>query len=70
MDEEQPFRDPPPVVAAAFLLALVCALLPLAYVGAVFAGVALVRRGRRREGVAVVVLGLVCVVVGGLIRTA
>lgn len=68
--DDEPFRDPPQVVGAAFLLALLGLLLPLAYLGAGFAGVVLVRRGRRPEGTAVLLLGAVCVAIGIVVRTA
>jgi hypothetical protein len=51
------------VVASAYVLALLGLLLPLAYLGALFAGFALLRRDRRGHGLAVIVLGAVCVVV-------
>lgn len=53
-----------PVVAAAYLLAALCLLIPLAVVGSTFAGTVLWRRGLRPHGAAVVGLGVVCVVVG------
>ena len=55
---------PAPVVASAFGLALLGLLIPLALVGALFAGVVLARRGRPGTGLAVVVLGVACVVAG------
>lgn len=48
----------------AYLLAAVCLLVPLAVVGALFAGVALARRNRRVEGVGVIVLGIACTALG------
>ena len=63
MDEGE-FRDPPGVVAAGFGLALLCLMLPLAFIGAAFAGVALTRRRRRTEGIAVLVLGAACTAIG------
>jgi hypothetical protein len=51
-------------VAVAYLLAAVCLLVPLALVGAVFAGVVLVRRNRPLEGTGVIVLGLACTALG------
>ena len=61
-------RDPAPVIAAAFGLALLGLLVPLAIVGALFAGVVLVRRGRPGLGAAVVAVGIASVVVGLLLR--
>ena len=48
------------VVVVAYLLAALCVLVPFALVGALFAGVALARRNRPRDGVGVVALGLAC----------
>lgn len=52
------------MVAAAYGLALLCVLLPLAFVGALFAGVALHRRDRRAEGLGVLAAGASCTVLG------
>ena len=57
-------RDPPRLVAAAYLLAAVCLLVPLAAVGAVFAGVVLTRRNRPGSGAAVIALAVVCTALG------
>ncbi len=51
-------------MVVAYLLAAVCALVPLALVGALFAGVALTRRNRARDGVQVIVLGVACTALG------
>jgi hypothetical protein len=51
-------------VVAAYLLALVTLLAPLAVLGAVFAGIVLMRREHPGHGVAVIALGAVCVVLG------
>lgn len=59
---------PPRMVAIAYVLALVCALLPLAVLGAGFAGAVLFNRGRRRDGAAVIVLAVLCSIVGVLLR--
>jgi hypothetical protein len=53
----------------AYLLAAVCVLAPLAVVGAVFAGIVLVRRNRPRDGVQVITLGLACTALGLVIWT-
>jgi hypothetical protein len=58
--DEPPLRDPTRVVVAAYLLAAVCLLVPLAVVGAAFAGVVLARRDRPGAGAGVIVLALVC----------
>ena len=59
-----PAPVPPPAIAAAYVLALLCLMLPLAVVGSTFAGVVLVRRGLRGHGAAVLVLGVACVAIG------
>jgi hypothetical protein len=51
----------------AYLLAAVCLLVPLALVGALFAGVALMRRGRVGDGVGVVVVAVACTALGLLV---
>ena len=60
-DDDADRLDQPPlptrVVVAAYLLAALCMLIPLAYVGAAFAGVVLIRRGRALDGAVVLVLG-------------
>ena len=48
----------------AYLLAAVCLLVPLALVGALFAGVALMRRNRPLEGAGVIALGIACTALG------
>jgi hypothetical protein len=53
-------RDPTRVVVAAYLLAAVCLLVPLAVVGAAFAAVVLARRNRPGAGAGVMALALVC----------
>lgn len=63
MPDERP-HVPPGAVVAAFLLALVCVLVPFGVIGAVYAGIVLASRGRRREGYAVIVVGVVCAILG------
>ncbi|MGH2838514.1 MAG: hypothetical protein ACRDJY_09250 [Thermoleophilaceae bacterium] len=48
----------------AYLLAAVCFLIPLALIGAVFAGVALMRRNRQADGAGVLLLALVATAAG------
>ena len=48
----------------AYLLAAVCLLVPLALVGALFAGIVLMRRNRQLEGAGVIVFGAVCTALG------
>ncbi len=52
------------MVVVAYLLAVVCLLVPLALIGAVFAGVALIRRNRPSDGTGVIVVALVATVLG------
>jgi len=54
----------PQVVVAAYLLAALCLLIPLAVLGSTFAGTVLWRRGLRPHGAAVVGLGVACTVLG------
>ena len=56
----------PPVIGAAYLLAALCLFLPLAVVGSTFAGIALLQRGAREHGVAVLLLGVACTAFGVL----
>ena len=50
----------PSAVVAAYLLAALCVLIPLAVVGSTFAGIVLWRRELRSQGAAVVGLGVAC----------
>lgn len=68
MSEEPLAQDPPRVVVMAYLLALVCLLLPFALVGAMFAGVVLMRRNRVAEGLGVLALAVACTAVGVALR--
>jgi len=51
-------------VVVAYLLALVSVLIPLALIGAVFAGAALLRRNRPVDGIGVIAVGLACTAFG------
>jgi hypothetical protein len=62
--EGSPAALPTRVVAAAYLLALLCALIPLAAIGSAFAGIVLLRRGRARDGAGVLALTAVCAAIG------
>lgn len=64
MPDEQYPRDPPRVVAAAYLLAAVCVVVPFAVIGALFAGIVLVRRNRSGAGAGVIALSLACTAAG------
>ena len=48
----------------AYLLAIVCLLVPLALAGALFAGLALMRRNRPADGAGVIVVGLLATALG------
>lgn len=61
-DHHLPMR--PQVVVAAYLLAALCLLIPLAVLGSTFAGTVLWRRGLRPHGAAVIGLGLACTALG------
>jgi hypothetical protein len=52
------------VVVAAYVLAALCLLVPLAVVGSTFAGAVLWQRGLRQHGAAVVGLGVACTLFG------
>ena len=62
--DDGPLPLRPQAVAAAYLLAALCLLVPLAVVGSTFAGIMLYRRGLRSHAAAVAGLGVVCMVVG------
>jgi len=60
----QPEPLPPRIVAVAYLLAAVCLVVPLAVVGAIFAGVVVANRGHRGHGASVIVLAIAAAAVG------
>ena len=51
-------------MVAAYGLAIVSLLVPLALLGALFAGVALMRRNRRADGMGVIVTSVVATALG------
>jgi len=59
-----PERLPPRIIAVAYLLAAVCLILPLAVVGAIFAGIVVLNRGLRAHGIAVIALSIACAAIG------
>ena len=61
-DEALPLR-PEPIVAA-YLLAGICLLIPLALVGSAFTSAVLWRRGLHAHAATVLVLSVICVVLG------
>jgi hypothetical protein len=54
-------------VVAAYLLAIVCLIVPLALAGALFAGLALARRNRAADGLGVIVVGILATALGVLL---
>ena len=52
------------VVAAAYLLALVCVLVPFGIIGVAFVSVVLVQRDARAHGVAVFAVGVAAAILG------
>ena len=62
--DDGPLPVRPSAVAAAYLLAALCLLIPLAVVGSTFAGIVLWRRGLRPHAVAVLGLGVACMAFG------
>jgi hypothetical protein len=60
--DDGPLPVHPQAVIAAYLLAALCALIPLAVVGSTFAGAVIWRRGPRQHGAAVLGLGVACTV--------
>jgi hypothetical protein len=62
--DDGPLPVRPQAVVAAYLLAALCLLIPLAVVGSTFAGIVLWRRGLRPHGAAVVGFGVACTVLG------
>jgi hypothetical protein len=65
--DDGPLAVRPQAVVAAYLLAAVCLLIPLAVVGSTFAGIVLYRRGLRRHAAAVVGFGVACMVFGATV---
>ena len=60
MDDDGPPPVRPQAVIAAYLLAILCLLIPLSVVGSTFAGTVLWRRGLGPHGLAVILLGVAC----------
>jgi hypothetical protein len=52
----------------AYLLAIICLLVPLALIGALFAGVVLVRRNRPADGAGVIAVAVLATALGIAIR--
>jgi hypothetical protein len=62
--DDGPLPVRPQAVVAAYLLAALCLLVPLAVVGSTVAGIVLWRRGLHPHAAAVVGLGVACLVFG------
>jgi hypothetical protein len=62
--ESRPEEVPTRLVVIAYVLALVCAVAPLAILGAAFAGAVLFTRGRRGAGTGVVGVAVLCTALG------
>lgn len=52
------------VIAAAYLLAAVCVLVPFGVLGVIFVAAVLFRRDARAHAIAVLALGLACAILG------
>ena len=63
-DEPTPEEVPARLVVVAYVLALVCAVAPLAVLGAAFAGSVLLTRGRRGAGLGVIAVAVACSALG------
>ena len=61
---DEPYPLPGRVVACAYLLALVCVLVPFGVIGVVFVAWVLARRAARGHAAAVLLLGVVCAILG------
>ena len=55
-------------MVAAYALAVISLLVQLALAGALFAGIALMRRNRRADGLGVIVVGVLATAVGIALR--
>ncbi len=67
--DQRPAEEVPPrLVVVAYLLALLCAVAPLAILGAGFAGALLYQRGRRGAGAGVIAFAVICATLGVLLR--
>jgi hypothetical protein len=62
--DDGPLPVRPQAIAAAYLLAALCLLIPLAVVGSTFAGIVLWRRGLPQHAAAVAGLGVACTALG------
>ena len=67
--EREPGPDDVPtrLVVVAYAIALICAVAPLAVLGAGFAGAVLYGRGRRGSGAGVVAVAVLCAALGILV---
>ena len=67
-DDPGPDEIPPRLVVVAYALAALCAVAPLAVLGAGFAGAVLFTRGRRGAGAGVVAAAVLCALLGIWLR--
>ena len=64
VNDGDPYPLPTGAIVAAYLLAVVCLLVPFGLVGVAFAAWVLVTRGYQRDAVLVVTIAVVCAVLG------
>jgi len=71
MSEQPPVGEDVParLIVIAYAIALLCVLLPLAVIGAGFAGAVIFQRGRRVEGAGVIAVAIVCVAIAVATRS-
>jgi hypothetical protein len=71
MSEQPPVGEDVParLIVVAYVIALLCVLLPLAVIGAGFAGAVIFQRGRRVEGAGVIVVAIACVAIAVATRS-
>ena len=71
MTDEPPIQEDVParLIVIAYVIALICALLPLAVLGAGFAGAVVIQRGRRAEGAGVIVVAIAATALGIALRS-
>jgi len=67
--DPEPPEIPARLVVVAYALAVLCAVAPLAILGAGFAGAVLFGRGRRGAGAGVVAVAALCAVLGIALRS-
>jgi len=63
-DDGDPFPLPTGAIVAAYLLAVVCLMVPFGIIGVAFAAWVLVTRGYRRDALLVTLIAVVCAALG------